>query len=197
MFHTKLFLKHKEQLLGGIGIRCSLILWLRKGLRVRCPCRLILKGVTPAIHKQVSCALKEKAAVKVQLLQEWHTRLTIKSEFKWTASIKSREKRDPGQANFKEEARLIKNKKTPGNASKEAVDFLERFIFMLQLHFLTAPVKWNQHLSVTKWKNSFLSCKPGILWWQGVPRHLTEFHRTIVDGLSIWSASRGWVFTLA
>lgn len=56
MFHTKLFLKHKEQFLGGI--RWSLILWL------------IVKGVTPVIHKQASCALKEKAAVKVQLLQE-------------------------------------------------------------------------------------------------------------------------------
>lgn len=67
MFHTKLFLKHKEQFLGGIGIRCSLIPWLRKGLGVRCLCRLIAKGVTPAIHKQVSWALKEKAAVKVQL----------------------------------------------------------------------------------------------------------------------------------
>lgn len=52
----KLFLKHKEQFLGGI--RWSLILWL------------IVKGVTPVIHKQASCALKEKAAVKVQLLQE-------------------------------------------------------------------------------------------------------------------------------
>lgn len=68
MFHTKLFLKHKEQFLGGI--RWSLILWLT------------VKGLSHVIHKQASCALKEKAAVKVQLLQECHTRLTIKSESK-------------------------------------------------------------------------------------------------------------------
>lgn len=55
---------------------------MKKGLRVRCRCRLVVKGVTPMIHKQVSCSLEEKAAVKVQLLQEQHTRLTIKSKSK-------------------------------------------------------------------------------------------------------------------
>lgn len=175
---------------------------VKKGLRVRFPCRLIVKGVTPMIHKQVSCSLEEKAAqssVTPKVTHQAHFKIRI-----WMTSFYYQRERRPrsGQPQGRSKAsartsRLMKSKKkAPAKLSKEAVGFLERFIFMPWLYFVVVIVKWHQHASVTKWKNSLASCEPGILW-QGLSRYLIELHRTTGDRLSIRSASRGCLCTLA